>query len=64
MIKKIFHQVLLHVAGSAVSLGLSPCIGATGACSALLVEVHHGAGASQALAKALWCWLTDRAWMK
>lgn len=30
MIKRLFHQVLLHVAGSAVPLGLSPCIGATG----------------------------------
>lgn len=30
--------------------------------STLLVEVHHGAGAKQTLAKALWCWLTDRSW--
>lgn len=46
----------------AVSWGRSPCVGATGAWSALLVEVHRGAGAKQVLAKALWCWLTDHAW--
>lgn len=59
-LKERIHQVLLDCP---VSLGCAACVGATGAWRALLVEVHHGAGAKQALAKTLWCWLTDHAWM-
>lgn len=43
-------------------LGCSPCPSAAGAWRALPVKVPHSAGSKQVLAKALWRWLTDRAW--
>ena len=60
-VEETFHQVLLRVAGECRFIGMLSLRGATGAWGTLLVEEHHGAGAKQALAKSLWCWLTGHA---